>query len=109
MAKPHHESRFSCYIISPSLLENLSIHPAASDNFQLTMEEWTEAYLNCLEDELSQNVCEPLLELSTNQLPNRSQYSLHPPIPASSGHAHTGSKRILMQPHPQDLEPPPTK
>ena len=29
--------------------------------------------------------------------------------PPSSGHAHTGSKRILLQPHPQDLEPPATK
>ena len=48
---------------------------------------------------------ELLLELSNNA----DEHSLHPPIPSGSGHAHTGSKRVLMQPHPQGLEAPPLK
>ena len=46
-----------------------------------------------------------MLELSDNA----GEHSLHPPIPCGSGHAKTGSKRVLMQPHPQDLEAPTLK
>ena len=111
MATPHRESCFSRYVVSPSLLESVKIRPVVSDKFRLTMEEWTEAYLNCLEDELGQNdPHELLLELSNDeQLPNPSQHSLHLPIKGSSGHAQTGSKRPPMQPHPQDLAQPPPK
>ena len=111
MATPHCESCFSHYIVSPSLLESVKIRPVVSGKFRLTMEEWTEVYLNCLEDELRQNdPHELLLELSNGeQLPNPSQHLLHLPIKGSSGHAQTGSKRPPMLPHPQDLVQPPPK
>ena len=111
MATPHREFCFSRYVVSPSLLESMKICPVVSDKFRLTMEEWTEAYLNCLEDKLGQN--DPhklLLELSNDeQMPNPTQHSLHLPIKGSSGHTQTGSKCPPMQPHPQDLAQPPPK
>ena len=75
------------------------------------MEEWTEVYLNWLEEELGQtDPHELLLEFSNDdQLPNPSQHSLHLPTEGTSVHAQTGSKRPPMQPHPQDLAQAPPK
>ena len=90
MATPHSESGFS---VSPSLLESITIRPVVSDNFRLTTF-WR------------MNFHKMIHTNSSDEVDKQSQYSLHPPIASGSGHAHTG---VLMQPHPQDLEPPPLK
>ncbi len=91
--------------VSPSLFESVTIHPT-SPHFSLGMEEWTESSLKSLEDKF-QNI-EADLSLDQRALSSKPELG----APLNSLRLHTSEhppKRVLIQPHPQDLELPTTK
>lgn len=60
-------------VVSPSLLENLDIHPVSLD-FSLGMEEWTDVYLESIERTLSDS------GIDTRSCVSAFDSSLHLPI-----------------------------
>ena len=90
--------------VSPSLFESVTIHPILP-HFSLGMEEWTDSHLKSLEDKLSVQNTDFSLNQSTLslELGDAMWNLLHLP---TSEHA---PKRVLIQPHPQDLELSPAK
>ena len=89
-------------VMSPSLIENLPTHPV-SPRFSLGMEQWTESYLKSIDQNLSgQGDCDQTDSCSSSEC---SSSSLRPPN--SRPHPQPTFKHVLLQPHPQDLAPPP--
>ena len=76
-------------VVSPSLLESITVHPTRPE-FSLGMEEWTDSYLKSLERNLS---------VVSSRLNAHS--SLSPPPPKSR--PGPSSQLAPLQPHPQYL------
>ena len=93
-------SSFERVIISPSLLENVTIHPV-SPRLSLGMEEWTDCHLKSLENQYSTLNVDKRNDTRTRAR-LMSNASLHPTYGQPFEHAP-------KQPHPDYLQPPPTK
>ena len=93
-------------VVSPSLLENLAVHPTPPQ-FSLGMEDWTESYLESLERSLSDS-----LE-SLDATANSSHRKSHPPGPSSQLVPLQPRPQVLHlslnQLHPSECEPPAKK
>ena len=93
-------------VVSPSLLENLAVHPTPPQ-FSLGMEYWTKSYLESLEQSVSDS-----LE-SLDATANSSHCKSHPPGPSSQLVPLQPRPQVLHlsynQLHPSECEPPAKK
>ena len=105
-------------VVSPSLLENLDIHPVSLE-FSLGMEEWTDTYLESIERTLSESGIDTRSSASALHLPIIPDVDAGPSsssvtlVPSSESAPHP--PRLLSpipsdQVHPPDQQrPPPAK